>query len=326
MSALTSIVLAPLSALYGAVTQARLGLYRRGMLNVRRLSAPVISVGNITTGGTGKTPLVEFVARALARKGHKGCVLTRGYGRGNGGRRVLVSDGERVLANESEAGDEPCLLAEKLLGIAAVISDADRFAAGEWAIKNLRSEVFLLDDGFQHLRLARNLNIVAIDATRPWGQGHLLPWGHLREPVRGLSRADCVVITRAEQLDGVSALREEIGRLVPNKPLFTSRMMIRSIKPLEAKFAKDHGRLPEKIGETLQPVGAFCGIGNPLSFMTQLKNAGYDPVSTTIFPDHCKYNEGDITSIIRKAKAAGANCLVTTAKDAVKLHEFSFEL
>jgi len=326
MSVLAALVLAPLSALYGAATRARLGLYRRGMLDVRRLAAPVISVGNITTGGTGKTPLVEFVARALARKGHKGCVLTRGYGRENSGRRVLVSDGEHVLANENEAGDEPCLLAEKLLGIAAVISDADRFAAGEWAIKNLDSEVFLLDDGFQHLRLARNLNIVAIDATRPWDHGRLLPWGHLREPAGGLSRADCVVVTRADQTETVSALREEVRRLVPNKPLFTSRMRIRGVKQLEAKFSEVWGKLPAKIGKIPQPVGAFCGIGNPASFILQLKDAGYDPVSTTIFPDHYRYSKGDIASVVSKAKAAGANSLITTAKDAVKLRGLSFDL
>ena len=326
MSALAPIVLAPLSALYGAATQARLGLYRRGMLNVRKLAAPVISVGNITTGGTGKTPLVEFIARALTQKGHKGCVLTRGYGRANSGRRVLVSDGRRILANENEAGDEPRLLAEKLLGVAAVISDADRFAAGEWAIKNLGSNVFLLDDGFQHLRLARDLNIIAIDATSPWGQGHLLPWGHLREPMRELSRADCVVITRADQLDSVSMLLKQIGQWAPDKPLFTSRMTISGVKRLGAKFTEDRGQGSERVGVIPQPVGAFCAIGNPASFILQLKNAGCDPASTTIFPDHYRYSEGDIASVVRKAKAAGANSLITTAKDEVKLRGFSFEL
>jgi tetraacyldisaccharide 4'-kinase len=166
------------------------------LFRVSELASPVISVGNLTAGGTGKTPLVEFIAQALAHKGKKVCVLTRGYRRQKGRQRVLVSDGQRVLADAIEAGDEPRLLAESLLGTSAVISDADRFAAGQWAERNLGCEVFVLDDGFQHRRLVRNLDIVAIDATGPWGNGHFIPWGRLREPPRGLSRADCVVITR----------------------------------------------------------------------------------------------------------------------------------
>lgn len=326
MSSLSPIVLAPLAALYATVTQTRLLLYRRGLLNVSQLAAPVISVGNITTGGTGKTPLVEFIARALALEGQKVCVLTRGYGREKARRRVVVSDGQSVLASENDAGDEPRLLAEKLQGIAAVISDADRCAAGEWALENLGSQVFILDDGFQHLRLARNLNIVTIDATRPWGQGHLLPWGHLREPARGLSRADCLVITRADQLDLVSALREEIDRLVPNKLVFTSQMTIRGFGPVGKQSSKDAGQLMKRVAEAAQPIAAFCGIGNPASFITQLKSAGYNPVSATVFPDHHRYSPDDINRIVRKAKEAGANSLITTAKDAVKLRDFAFDL
>ena len=199
MNSASSIVLAPLSVLYAAVTRTRLALYKRGVLKLSTLDAPVISVGNITTGGTGKTPLVEWVARALDRQGRKVCILTRGYGRENPNIRIVVSDGQRILANELEAGDEPRLLAENLLGLAAVISDADRFAAGQWANKEFGSDVFILDDGFQHLRLVRDLNIVTIDATNPWGGGRLLPYGRLREPRGVLSRADCVVITRADQ-------------------------------------------------------------------------------------------------------------------------------
>jgi len=323
MSGLHPIMLAPLSVLYGAATRTRLTLYERGLLPISKLAAPVISVGNITTGGTGKTPLVEFVTRALALKGRKICVLTRGYGRENAGRRVVVSDGKNILADEAEAGDEPRLLAENLQGIAAIISDADRFAAGQWAVENLGAEVFVLDDGFQHLRLARNLNIVAIDATRPWGEGHLLPWGHLREPISGLARADCVIITRADDMDGASALREEVERLTPNKPIFSSQMAVRLIRKLEDNSIRD---LPNQRLELAQPVAAFCGIGNPASFSTQLKNAGYEAVCATFFPDHHRYNMVDVNNVVKQAKNAGAKSLVTTAKDAVKLRGFSFEI
>ena len=322
MTLLPPVMLAPLGALYGAVTRTRLAMYRQGVLKISQLAAPVISVGNITTGGTGKTPLVEYIARAVAQYRKKVCVLTRGYGREKSG-RVVVSDGEHVLANEKEAGDEPRLLAEKLIGIAAVISDANRFAAGQWAMTELGSEVFVLDDGFQHLNLQRDLNIVTIDATRPWGDRRLLPWGRLREPTRGLARADCVVITRADQSEGVLALQEEIKGLVPNGKLFTARMITRGLRHVGLNFAESHGGPSDRIAPR---VGAFCAVGNPASFIKQLKDAGYDPVSTTVFPDHHRYNEYEITSIVKNAKAAGGSSLITTAKDAVKLREFSFDL
>ena len=322
MTLLPPVMLAPLSALYSAVTRTRLALYRRGVLKTSQLAAPVISVGNITAGGTGKTPLVEYLARAVHQDGRRVCVLTRGYGREKAG-RVMVSDGECMLASEREAGDEPRLLAERLRGVAAVISDANRFAAGQWAMKELGSEVFVLDDGFQHLNLQRDLNIVTIDATRPWGDRRLLPWGRLREPTRGLSRADCVVITRADQSDGVQALQEEIKALVPNGQVFTSQMYTCGFKQVGVSFSEDHGGLT---GEIAQPVGTFCAVGNPAAFIQQLRDAGYDPVSTTVFPDHHRFSEYEIASIVRKAKAAGATSLITTAKDAVKLREFSFEL
>src|SRR5215213_3309961 len=150
-----SLALAPLGMLYGAVTRARLRLYGSGLLKSERVGAPVVSVGNLTAGGTGKTPLVEWAARALAREGLRACVLTRGYGRADERRRVVASDGARVLAEAAECGDEPRLLAERLLGVAAVVCDRDRVAAARWAREELGAEVFVLDDGFQHLRSAR---------------------------------------------------------------------------------------------------------------------------------------------------------------------------
>src|SRR5207244_13507260 len=158
------------------------------------------------------------------RGGKRMCVLTRGYGRANPSTQVVVSDGAELLASEQEAGDEPFLLARNLLGIAAVVSNPNRAAAGEWAIENLRSEVFVLDDAFQHLRLARDLDIVTIDATNPWGGGHLLPYGRLREPRSGLARADCIVITRTDQANDVESLKREIENLIHNRRIFTSRM------------------------------------------------------------------------------------------------------
>src|SRR5215213_1155286 len=193
-----SLALAPLSLAFGALARARSRLYRSGVFKTERVGAPVISVGNLTAGGTGKTPLVEWVARAIAEEGLRPCVLTRGYGRENEGRRVVVSDGVRVLAGVREGGDEAVLLAESLSGVASVVCDRDRVAAARWAREHLGAQAFVLDDGFQHMRIARDLDVVTLDATAPWGGGHLLPWGRLREPVTALARADCVVITRSD--------------------------------------------------------------------------------------------------------------------------------
>ena len=312
-----SIVLPPLSLLYGAVTRTRLSLYRRGTFQTTKLDRPVISIGNITTGGTGKTPLVEFVARTIASQGKKVCILTRGYGRRDPHLQVIVSDGYGVLATPSEAGDEPFLLATKLSGLAAVISSADRIAAGQEAIKDFGTDCFVLDDGFQHLRLARDLNIVTIDATNPWGGGSLLPYGRLREAPEGLSRADCVVLTRCDQVKSVEALREEIGKLTGGRPLFQSHMRTVRVVPLK------NG------GETIAPpapVAAFCAVGNPGSFFEGLRRLGYELAVEKSFADHHVFTQDEIDSITQTAREMGASGLITTAKDAMKLRTLSFSI
>lgn len=312
------LILLPFSALYSALTRARLAAYQTGFFSQTKLDAPVISIGNITTGGTGKTPLVEWVCRKLANKGCRVCVLTRGYGRTNPNDRVVVSDGTNMLANPIEAGDEPYLLAQNLRGLAAVISDADRVAAGQWAIRELGSDVFVLDDGFQHLRLARDLNMVTIDATNPWGGGQLLPYGRLRESGRGLARADCIVITRTEQVEDLSTLKEELQKHT-SASIFVSRMETRGITNL-------NGDSQELITSLPQPLAAFCGVGNPQSFFEHLKRAGYTLAFSRFFADHRAYNQQDADTLVRDAKKLGARALITTAKDAVKLQGFNFSL
>ena len=309
-----SIVLPPLSLLYGAVTRTRLSLYRRGTFQTTKLDRPVVSIGNITTGGTGKTPLVEYVARLLATQGKKVCILTRGYGRKDPHLQVIVSDGYGVLASPSEAGDEPYLLATRLKGLAAVISSADRIAAGREAIKDFGTECFVLDDGFQHLRLARDLNVVTIDATNPWGGGRLLPHGRLRESLDGLRRADSVVITRCDQVESVSKLREEVAQLINGRPVFESQMEMVRVAPLK------NG------GESLAPplrVAAFCAVGNPGSFFAKLRQAGYEVELEKAFHDHHVYSQDEIDFIIKETRA---EALITTAKDAVKLRTLSFSV
>ncbi len=316
-----SVLMMPLNLVYSAVTRARLAAYESGLFVVTKLSAPVISVGNLTTGGTGKTPLVEWVCRALVPglENKRVCVLTRGYGRQNPEAQVVVSDGESITAGPREAGDEPFLLAENLLGVAAVLCNANRVGAGEWAIANLQTEVFVLDDGFQHLRLSRDLDIVTIDGSDPWGGGDLLPRGRLREPATSLKRADCVVITRANLTEDPERLKREIQKLAGNKPVFSSRMEI-------AGFRDIQGEAVDQLILKSQPLLAFCGVGNPQSFFTHLRREGFQLVSTHTYPDHFAYQQPDLDTLERKAESAGARGLITTAKDAVKLRQLHSKL
>lgn len=319
-------LLAPLGVAYGAVVRARLALYRAGLLKVHGAGVPVLSVGNITAGGTGKTPLVEWIARRVAiDEGRRVCVLTRGYAREDEGRRVVVSDGRTLSAGAREGGDEPRLLAERLLASGvAVVCDADRVAAALWALENLRSEVFVLDDGFQHLRLARDLNIATLDATDPWGDGRLLPAGRLREPPSGLARADCVVVTRAEQCADLGGLRAAAGRRSGGRPVFVARTIVTGVR--EVSPAESESLAPRESPLSLGLLFAFCAVGNPGAFFAQLGRENFGVIQRRAFPDHHFYTQADADQISRAAVSAGALRLVTTAKDAVKLRGLTFDL
>ncbi|MGI8918216.1 MAG: tetraacyldisaccharide 4'-kinase [Pyrinomonadaceae bacterium] len=315
----SNLVLSPLAVAYAAVTRLRTAAYKKGLLKTTKLPVPVISIGNITVGGTGKTPLVAHISRILANERRKVCILTRGYGRKDAGKRIVVSDGLGVLAGVHESGDEPFWLAENLKGVAAVICDPVRAAAGQWAIEHLDSNVLVLDDGFQHLQLARDLNILSIDATNPWGGGRLLPSGRLREAPQGASRADCVIITRATPDSDIPELKATLQQLMGDRPILTSRMRTKSVRALSA------ARLDSGAG-IAQPVAAFCAVGNPTSFFEHVLKEGLTLVHTRAFPDHHPYKQADITRLSNEAKRAGAASLITTAKDAVKLHELEFGL
>jgi tetraacyldisaccharide 4'-kinase len=317
MNRAATFALAPASLTYGLCVRLRNRLYRSGALKSYDVGAPVISVGNLTTGGTGKTPLVKWLALQLTSGGKRVCVLTRGYRRNSSG-RIVVSDNASVLANVDEAGDEPFLLAHDLTGRAAVICDANRVDAAEWAIKNLSSQAFILDDAFQHQRIRRDFNILTVDASNPWGNRKLLPAGILREPISQLTRADCIVITRADEVE-TSRLRAEIESLAGKIPIFTSRMRLvqtRSVSESEQTGSADRQ----------DPVAAFCGIGNPDSFFSLLRREGFKIVHERAFRDHYRYTQADVDRLVNDATARGAKAMVTTAKDAVKLTDLKFEL
>jgi tetraacyldisaccharide 4'-kinase len=307
-----NLLLLPLSSLFGTVAKTRRTLYAKGFLKSNKLAAKVVSVGNITVGGTGKTPLVIYIAKILAEQSEKVCILTRGYGRKNANERLLVSDGEKILANVEMSGDEPFESAEKLLGISAVLADKYRTSAGNWAIKNLGTTAFILDDGFQHIQLRRDLNIVCIDATNPFGNGKLLPSGILREPLESLRRADAIVVTRANLTEKEDLRPENLLSKIKqftDSPIFISRNQT----ILSSQFL-------------ILNSFAFCGLGNPENLFSQLRQDNFNLVATKTFRDHHVYSQQDVNEIERIAKENNAEILFTTAKDAVKLRDFKFEL
>lgn len=223
-------MLGVLASIYGRFIERRNRRFDDGTTPITSLPARTISIGNLTTGGTGKTPLVIKCAEILAGRGKRVCILTRGYGRKSKG-RLLVSDAREILADAAAAGDEPVEMAKRLLKKAVVIADADRAAAAAWAKDEFGISVFLLDDAFQHRHAARDVNILCIEATDPFGGGKLLPAGRLREPVEAISRADAVVITRADAAD-VKGIRSEIMRIAQSVPIFEARTKIARLTPL----------------------------------------------------------------------------------------------
>jgi tetraacyldisaccharide 4'-kinase len=320
MNRAATVALAPIGGIYSIFVKARNACYRRGILRTQQVGVPVISIGNLTSGGTGKTPLVEWTARKLASLGRKVCVLTRGYGRNNPGRQVIAANGKETLADVAETGDEAFMLAQRLRGQAAVICNADRVSAAAWAIKNLGSDVLVLDDAFQHQQVARDLNILAVDATNPWGNRRSLPAGILRESIEELSRADCVIITRTD-LENSRSLQDEIEKIHPGMPVLLSRMRHTQLREVATNFP-----LTDTEEIKVLTIGGFCGIGNPESFFQLLQRAGYSLNYQRSFRDHHNFTQADIDSIVREAQSKGVQALLTTAKDAAKLRSFNFEL
>jgi tetraacyldisaccharide 4'-kinase len=314
----------PFGHLYDLIIKARSAMYRRGMVTSTGLEVPVISIGNITAGGTGKTPLVAFTAKVLAEHARNVCILTRGYKRENPNERVVVSDGKQILAGPAESGDEPYELAKKLLGKAAVIADKDRAAAGAWAKENLDSDAFVLDDGFQHFKVQRDLDIVTIDAMDPFGNGRLLPQGTLREPLANLARANAIVLTRANLANDLDALKAKVQKLAPKVPIFTSHNKTSNLVSLARLFSEDPHTILSLLPKTR--CLAFCAIGNPASFFRQLMADGFELAGTNKFVDHHKYSERDVAALTELARKWKADILLTTVKDGVKLGQFEFEI
>lgn len=299
----------PLSFLYGRTVQARASLYASGTLRQHRLAAPVISVGNLTFGGTGKTPFVEFLARRLRFEGYRPAILSRGYGRRSRG-VVVVSRGEGPLVTAEIGGDEPVALAGRLPGVAVVVGE--RRVAAARAAAQLDADLFLLDDGFQHLALARDVNLLLLDARDPFGGGKLPPGGRLREPLSAMERADAVVFTRIARGEPNEHTLRQVARLHPELPIFHAQ-----IRP---DGLRDEAGSPVDAGEVARRrCVAVSGVAEPRRFAAALLELDLSPEETFVFADHHRYTDGDLKRIRKAADLTGASMLVTTEKDAVKL-------
>ncbi len=300
------------SLLYGLVQRVRAGLFAAGILKVHRLPRPVISVGNITVGGTGKTPVTAMIAGMLLEQGLRVAVLSRGYGGSSEGEVKVVSDGCEIFLKAREIGDEPYLLASTIPGLMVIIG-ADRYAAGMLAMERLHPDVFLLDDGFQHLRLYRDMNVLLLDYARPFGNGFCLPAGLLREQARAVGRADLVVHTRCPAEIVAKAI-------VSDRPNCYARHVLKDLVPING-------------GDTLcfddlsgRKVLACAGIADPEAFFHDLRSRGLNLVSTICFPDHAEYSDADIAELAGSFLRCGAELLLTTEKDGVKLIALPNEL
>jgi tetraacyldisaccharide 4'-kinase len=294
--ALQRLLLHAASLPYSAAVRLRNLGYRLGWLRGERVPVPVVSVGNLTVGGTGKTPCVEYVARFYRERDLRVAILSRGYG-GTGG------PNDEALVLEEDLPDVPHL------------QGADRVTLARTALEELESEVLVLDDAFQHRRLARDRDLVLVDATEPWGLGYLLPRGLLREPPGSLRRAHVVVLTRCDQVESGqrARLREKVARLAPGVPMVETNH-----RPVE--LANSERRVVSL--ETLRqgPVAAFCGIGNPGAFRRTLTDQGAAVCAFRTYPDHHPYNRVDVEDLYTWAGRLPAGCvIVATHKDLVKL-------
>lgn len=304
--------LRPVSSIYGWGMRIRTRLYARGWLKQRSLPLQVISVGNLTVGGTGKTPVVIALANGLRARGRRVGVVSRGYGRRRVGTVREVSDGETVTGDPLDTGDEPWLIARRCPGVPVVVG-ANRYQAGQHLRRRFGINTLVLDDGFQHLALRRNVDVLILDATAPFGNGHVLPRGPLREGVSAMDRADLVLLTRARLAGDLSALKTRIRTVAPEKPIAVIDFVPAAVVTLGNARDEDPAVLKGA------RVVAMSGIGNPNSFHSLLLSLGATVLDDHIFPDHHLYSATDLERVGQAAREAGADWIVTTEKDLVKL-------
>ena len=313
-------VLKGLSYLFLMVVSIRYFLYRTGLLRRYPLGTQVISIGNVTAGGTGKTPVTEIFARTLAAEGRKVAILSRGYRRKEAPwwqrlftqvieKPLVVSDGRRVLLDSATGGDEPYMLASNLPGVAVVV-DRNRVKAGRYAVNRLGCDTLILDDGFQYQKLKHSIEVVLVDSTNPFGNGNLLPRGILREPVRNLKRADIIFLTKCR--GDVSAVKEEIRRYNTTAEIVECNHTPKVMKDVWSREEFPLDWLRDKTVCTLS------GIASPKGFENSLRHLGAKVVWCERYADHHRYDASEVLYALNRTADMGADALVTTEKDAVR--------
>jgi tetraacyldisaccharide 4'-kinase len=303
--------------LYELAVRLRVAAYETDYLKQKSLGATVISVGSLTLGGAGKTPMAHYIARYLRSEEHCVAILTRGYARQSAGMRVLNGSASNSVpgpaASYREFGDEPVMLARSLPDI-PIIVNKDRYEGGRWAERELGAELLVLDDAYQHLALARDLNILLIDATDPFGGFEMAPFGRLREPLYGIKRADAVIVTRADrpfdQGQVQAIIKYHCGEGMPVMYFYSTITELLHLTTGEVYDAKNF---------TGWNVAVACGIANPHAFTEDILQVGINIVSESFFVDHHAFTREDVDGITRVARDAGADAIVTTEKDAVRL-------
>lgn len=310
----------PLSPAYSTLMKVRAWAYMNGYLATRRLSCPVISIGNLSLGGTGKTPHVLAIANWLKNRKIRPAVVSRGYGGRAGRGPLVVSDGTNVLVSHRDAGDEPVMMAEALSDIPIVVG-SDRYASGRLAIERFGTQAVVLDDGFQHMALFRDIDLVLLPAVNFFGTRWVFPGGDLREPVSALTRATAILLTRAEAL---SSADQEIGRrelqtMVAGRPVFLSEM-----RTTRFISVKGEVKAPEMLAG--EPLFAFCALAGPEFFFAILEELDTDLRGKVALPDHYLYKKDDLSKLMAQAGKQGAKALVTTHKDRVKIEPIWREL
>jgi len=313
------------SVVYGGYAKLRQNAYTAGWLRSRRLPCVVVSIGNLAVGGTGKTPMTLYVAQRVQRLGYHVVVLSRGYkGRAEktGG---IVSDGCKIFMDYETAGDEPYMMATRLQNVPVVVG-RNRFETGMLAVNKFNPEVMVLDDAFQHLKLLRDLDLVLLDYRRPFGNMHLLPRGGLREPPSALLRGDAFVLTRSDAAPETKTALSwtQLRRYTREKPVFKAfyapeiKIVVAGTGPSSPRNTKQLSTSGTKFLRGRR-IFAFSGLADNSDFHRTV--AGFDGVLTGSlnFADHHPYSPADFEKIIRSAKAAGADCLVTSEKDFVRI-------
>ena len=303
--------MAALAGAYRGVVTAREWLYRTGVLRSQAVGCPVVSIGNLTVGGTGKTPAVELAVQTLKGLGHKPAVVSRGYRRRSRGVQV-VADAASIRLEGEDAGDEPFLLARRLPGVPVVVG-VNRAEAVKVARERFDVTAIVLDDGFQHRTLRKDLEIVMARARHPWGNGRLFPAGPLREPLRALARADLVVAAGAASVDDAAEIVAALDRYAPGCPLLAARYV-----PVECWEAQRVRSIPLAQLANARLL-AFAGLASPTGFQSTLAELGVHAEAVVAFPDHHWYHERDLTTLEARAAAPGIDGLVTTEKDWVRL-------